>query len=116
MDYTSAHVMEYKHGFVGKRIILSKVPARNGQSAESKEGETATTIHESKYFKELSDIISQFDEVCLFGPSGAKSDLHKLLADDPLYKDIKIVLETDEAMTNLGQYDFVKKFYFNQVL
>ncbi len=119
MDYTSAHVMEYKNGFVGKRIILSKVPARSSQQEEVKSGESSISDSGGKYaeyFKELSNIISNFDDVCLFGPSGAKTELQTILSEDPLNTDKRIVVETDEAMTNLGQYDFVKKYFFNQVL
>ncbi len=69
-------------------------------------------MHEA-YYKEISDEILKYDQVLLFGPTNAKSELHNFLNKDLHFKNIKIDVESADKMTDHQKNAFVKN-YFNK--
>jgi len=65
------------------------------------------------YYKEIADEILKYDQVLLFGPTNAKSELHNYLKKDLHFKDIKIDVETADKMTENEQLTFVRKHFEN---
>jgi hypothetical protein len=66
------------------------------------------------YYKELCEIIKNFEEVLLFGPANAKFELRNILAADQHFNHIKIELKTSDKLTDIKQYDFVKEYFSHQ--
>jgi len=66
----------------------------------------------SGYFKRLSDVIKDYNEVVLFGPTHAKDELKNILKVDHHFDDVKIEVKPMDKMTENQQEAFVKE-YFN---
>jgi stalled ribosome rescue protein Dom34 len=67
-------------------------------------------MHEA-YYKNIADAILKFDNVLLFGPTNAKTELHNYLNTDLHFKDIKIEVKSADKMTDNQQEAFVKKHF-----
>lgn len=114
MDDTNALLMElYNHMIVSRNIVF--------KSRENEEYIQNNYIlpsygndkqqYQSAYYNELGDIIKNYEEVVLFGPTDTKKELYKLLETDHCYKDIKIELVTTDKMTNAQIHEFVLAYY-----
>jgi len=69
-------------------------------------------MHEA-FYKEISDEISKYAHVLLFGPTNAKSELHNYLNKKLHFKHIKIDVESADNMTDNQKNAFVKN-HFNK--
>ena len=65
----------------------------------------------SAYYKKLGEAIQHFDEVLLFGPTDAKSELLNQLKADHLFDKIKIDAVSADKMTENQQQTFVKEHF-----
>ncbi len=63
--------------------------------------------HLSAYFEKISDVIRNYEEVILFGPSEAKNELLNLLKDNHLFGKIKIEVKPADKMTGVERFAFV---------
>jgi stalled ribosome rescue protein Dom34 len=63
------------------------------------------------YYKNIADAILKFDNVLLFGPTNAKTELHNYLNTNLHFKDIKIEVKSADKMTDNQQDAFVKKHF-----
>jgi stalled ribosome rescue protein Dom34 len=63
------------------------------------------------YYKEIANEILKYDQVLLFGPTNAKTELNNYLNKDLHFKDIKIEIESADKMTANEQFAFVKKHF-----
>ena len=69
-------------------------------------------LHEA-YFKEISEVILNYDHVLLFGPTNAKSELHNYMNKDLHFKDIIVDIESADKMTDNEKEAFVRKHFEN---
>jgi stalled ribosome rescue protein Dom34 len=67
-------------------------------------------MHEA-YYKEIAEQILKYDNVLLFGPTNAKTELHNYLNKDLHFKDIKIDIEAADKMTDNEKEAFVKNHF-----
>lgn len=65
------------------------------------------------YYKEIADVILNYDHVLLFGPTNAKTELHNYIMKDLRFKDIKFKVEPTDKMTDNQKDAFVKKYFEN---
>jgi hypothetical protein len=63
------------------------------------------------YYKEIGDQILKYDQVLLFGPTNAKTELHNYLKLDVNFKDIKIDVESADKLSENKKYAFVKEHF-----
>lgn len=66
---------------------------------------------QTAYYKKLSETIRNYDEVILFGPTNAKSELFNLLKPDHLFDNIKIEVKESEKMKESQKQIFVKEYF-----
>ena len=66
---------------------------------------------QAAYYKELGQEIRNYDEVILFGPTNAKSELHNSLKTNALFDTIKITVEQADKMSENQQWAFVQKHF-----
>jgi hypothetical protein len=66
---------------------------------------------QTAYYKKLSDTIRNYDEVILFGPTNAKSELFNLLKPDHLFDNIKIEVRESEKMKESQMQVFVRDYF-----
>jgi stalled ribosome rescue protein Dom34 len=67
-------------------------------------------MHEA-YYKEISDVILKYNNVLLFGPTNAKTELHNYLNKDLHFKDINIDIESADKLTDNEKDAFVENHF-----
>jgi hypothetical protein len=65
----------------------------------------------SNFFDKLIQVIKDFDEVLLFGPTEAKSELFDQIDRIPSLDLIKITMKTTDKMTENQRQAFVRAFF-----
>ena len=113
MDHSSAHLMEFTTD-IKTNIIESKF---NHQEKEHSLSKSENLMHnkeqhqQSEYYKKLGDIIINYKEVLLFGPTDAKVELFNMLKANHLFSNIKIVVKQADKMTEHQQHAFVREHF-----
>lgn len=115
MDHSNAQLMELS----GDSIKTSSIESLSKtHGIESSIIHNENLIHKkeqyqvSEYFKRLSEIILDYDEVVLFGPTDAKNELFNLLKDDNHFEKKRIGVMNADKMSEHQQEAFVQE-YFN---
>jgi hypothetical protein len=70
-------------------------------------------MHEA-FYKEIGSVILKYDDVLLFGPTKAKTELHNYLQKDSHYKNIKIEVEAADKMRDNEKNARVKSHFEKQ--
>lgn len=118
MDHSRAHLMEFKKETSFLKTISTTFTHEDEQAALQK-GESL--MHNKRqqqqnvYFKKLKDVIMNFDEVLLFGPTYAKIELLNVVRDDSQFDTIKIEAKSADNMTINEQSAFVKNYFSAQM-
>lgn len=63
------------------------------------------------FFKELAEIIKQYSDVVLFGPTNAKIELFNMLKLDNHFKGVNINVESSDKLTEPQQHSFVRNYF-----
>ena len=66
---------------------------------------------QSEYYKSIGEIIKNYDDVIIFGPTDAKTELFNLLKADHRFAKIKIEIKQADKMTENQQHAFVKEYF-----
>ena len=114
MDHANAHLIEFTAERQETRTIPSKFTHNEKGDSLAKSEHTMHNKEQhlqSDYYKHLGDIIKQYDEVLLFGPTNAKSELYNLLKDDHLFEKIKIEVKQSDKMTDNQQHAYVRDYF-----
>jgi hypothetical protein len=114
MDHSVAHFIEYSNystPIENEDITLTQ-EEKNTVASDSE-----STIHnkenqkQGEFYKKLTDVIKDYDEVLLFGPTDAKAELHNLLKEDHHFDDIKIEVKNADHLTQNQEVAFVKAHF-----
>ena len=114
MDHSTAHVMKFENGTIVTNTIESQPEILEDQQIEYKDESHSLNKEQrqlSSYYKELGDVILGNEDVILFGPTEAKSELFNLLKDNHLFDEIKIVVKSADKMTESERKIFVKEYF-----
>ena len=114
MDHSVAHLMELTNDTIVTSIVESQSTLMHEANYLHKDEGLLHNIEHyqrSDYFKRLSSVIKDFDEVILFGPTDAKSELHNLLKDDHHFDKIRIEVKPADKMTENQQQAYVRKYF-----
>lgn len=114
MDYSMAHITEFDSEIHETKIITSdfsyqdKVDTlqRSESGMHNKEQQKM-----SAYYKELAQIIKNFDEVILFGPTDAKVELYNELKNNHQFDAIKIEVSNTDKMSEKEQRNFIDDYF-----
>lgn len=108
MDNSTAHIIEFGQETPEIQVINSKYDgSTNGEhQMHNKEQQ----VH-AEYYKELGEVIKNYDEVILFGPTNAKVELSNILQEDHHFDNIKIETQAADKMTDNQQYAFVNDYF-----
>ena len=118
MDHATACWMEYAvDSFKVNTINAEKVTMINQQSLLQSESALHNKEKQSlqSYYKSLIEIIREYDEVVIYGPSSAKTELYNLIRADHRYDAIKIETKSANKMSYKEQHDFITA-YFSKLL
>ena len=114
MDHSNAHLIEFSSEAVDTKTITSdfsnedKVETlkRSESEMHHKEQQKQTT-----YYKNLAEVIGNFDEVLLFGPTDAKVELFNFLKENHKYDTINIEVKNSDKMSDVEQHHFVRDYF-----
>ena len=113
MDHASAHVME-----VADPIVTNIVLSESTHEEKEKTLQKGESMMQNKnqqqlgaYYKSLSETIKNYDEVLLFGPTDAKTELLNILKADLSFSKIKIETRQTDKMTENQEQAFVKEYF-----
>lgn len=114
MDHSRAHLMEFTVDPIETIIIESKFDHEEKHGSMNK-GENRMHSKEqqqqTEYFKELSEVIRNYGEVILFGPTEAKAELYNILKADHRFENIKIEVKQSDKMTQNQEHAFVRTHF-----
>ncbi len=110
MDNSAAHIIEPDQETPEIQVINSKFASDNSTKGEHQMNNKAHQ-QQAEYYKELGEIIKNYDEVILFGPTNAKVELSNVLKENHQFDNIKIETQTAEKMTENQQHAFVKDYF-----
>jgi len=114
MDYAIAYVMEVKGSSVVTTVVESEFTWEEKQHSFFK---NENLMHNKErhlvaaYFNEVSNLISGFDEVVLFGPGDAKTELFNRLIADSQFQHVRLSALSSDNLTENQRKAFVKKFF-----
>jgi len=67
--------------------------------------------HHSEYYKKIGEVIRNYDDVILFGPTDAKVELFNVLREDHRFAKIKIEIKQTDKMTENQQHAFIREHF-----
>lgn len=114
MDHSSAHIIEYSDSSLETETIDTNFTHQDKESSLRK---SENLMHnkeqqqQGNYYKKLGEVIKSFDEVLLFGPTDAKTELYNLLTADPHFSKIKIEVKQTDKMTENQEHAFVREHF-----
>ena len=114
MDHSNAFLMELADNTIVENIIVSEFTQKAKEKSLEKSEKFANNKEQhqqSGYYKKISEIIRNYQEVVLFGPTDAKNELLNLLKADHLFDHIKIEVKNSDKMTAVQMQDFVKEYF-----
>ncbi len=114
MDHSNANTMEFTdEPFVTKTIQSDFTHQVKEETLNKSENvmHNKEQHRQSEYYKKLSEVIKNYDEVLLFGPTDAKVELFNLLNGDSRFSKIKIRVANADKMTEHQQHAFVKTHF-----
>ena len=97
MDHSNAHLMEFTTDPITMNILHNKEPHQ-----------------QSEYYKKLAEVIKNYHDVILFGPTNAKSELLNVLRADHHFEKIKLETKESDKMTQNAQHAFVRDYFSNR--
>ena len=115
MDHSVANLMELTSG---KMVTNTIETGFTHQMKEDTLNKGETHMHNSEqhmnnaYYKKLGDIIKDYDEVILFGPTTAKDELLNLLKADHQFEKTDIKVKHADKMTENQQHAFVREYFY----
>jgi len=114
MDHSIAHLMKLTNGIIVTNTIESQPEILKDQQIVLKDESHSLNKEQgqlSSYFSKLGDLILENDEVLLFGPTEAKSELMNVLKENHLFDEIKIEVKPADKMTEIQRNIFVKEYF-----
>ncbi|PBQ31088.1 hypothetical protein CNR22_04670 [Sphingobacteriaceae bacterium] len=118
MDHASAHLMELTGNSISHKTISSKFTHEEKEKSLS---HSENVMHNkeqhqtSEFYKELGESIRNYDDVIIFGPTDAKSQLANILKADHRFAKIKIETKSADQMSDAARHTFVKDYFSNQI-
>jgi len=114
MDHSAAYLIDLKYNKIVQSIIVSEFTHDDKISGLIK-NEKLMHVKEqhlqSGYYKKLSETIRNYQEVVLFGPTDAKSELLNLLKGNHLFENIKFEVKNTDKMTENQMHVFVREYF-----
>lgn len=114
MDHASAHAVEFDKTATSSKVIASHF---THDEKERSLGKNENLMHnkeqhqQADYYKRLGELIKDYGEVVLFGPTDAKQELLNTLRDDQHFGKIKIDVVPADKMTEGQRMAFVKDHF-----
>lgn len=114
MDHSSARLMDDTTGIIEISTIDSLFT--HDEKTDSIDKSESVMHHKEQhelaaYFKQLADVIKNYDDVLLFGATQAKTELYNILKGDHHFEKIRIEVRPSDKLTLNQQEAFVKNYF-----
>ena len=114
MDHESAEYIVYTNG--------SGMPGRNDHVVVNSEyhlplgggdklKHNKEQSRQGAFYRQLGELISGLEEVLLFGPTEAKTELSNMLRRDHRFDKVMIVIKPSDKLTSNQRQAFVNEYY-----
>lgn len=110
MDHSSALIMELINNLIISTDSEYESATEIKNDANNENGHDEHQA-QSNYYKKISDIIRNYDEVLLFGPTEAKNALYNLIKEDHNFENIKIEIKTTDKMNEGQMFNYIKDYF-----
>jgi stalled ribosome rescue protein Dom34 len=114
MDHASADLILFSKKAIKLDTILSNFTHQDKTETLSK-GEKKMHHKEQQaqadYYERISDEIKKYDEVLLFGPTDAKTELFNILKEDRSFGSIKIEIQQTDQITDNQKLAVVNAYF-----
>ena len=113
MDHSDAHFIE----FSGHDKQSFKTINLNHLLKDMSKGKSKNLMHHKEehqlkaYFQVIKDILKNYDEILLFGPTDAKIELEHELMSNPLFSKAMIHVVPADYMTEHQEHAMVSDFF-----
>lgn len=110
MDHASANVMEIIDNYIITKTVRSETGTDRNSIIVGKDKthqQIKTQLQLSDFYKSLAEILLKYDEILLFGPTDAKTELFNLLRKEKQFDKKIISVKTTDNMTDKQQDAFV---------
>lgn len=119
MDHSIAYLNELTNGTIIATNTIESQPKLQVKEEDLYFKDESHMLNKEQkqraaFYKRISDVITGYEEVILFGPTEAKNELLNLLRANHLFDKIKIEIKTTDKMTENQQHDFVKGYFHLQ--
>ncbi|MFM2231283.1 MAG: hypothetical protein RL607_2541, partial [Bacteroidota bacterium] len=118
LDHTTARVIEYNTEELKATTIKSDLQGLDNQDSLQ---HSESLLHHKEnqklkaFYKDIIAILENYDEILLFGPTTAKTELFNLIRKEHKYDHLKIETKSAEKMTEHEEHAFVVN-HFKTVL
>ncbi len=114
LDHSNANIIEFGSDEKETKTISSDFSSNDKtETLQRSENEMHNKEQQKHgtFYKKLQKIIKDFDEVLLFGPTEAKSELYNLLKENHQFHKIKIEVKNADKMTDKDKHNFVGDYF-----
>jgi stalled ribosome rescue protein Dom34 len=114
MDHQDANLIEFTdEPMVTKTISSDFTHGEKEQILKRSENlmHRKEQSEQAAYYRTLGDVIINYNQVVLFGPTDAKTELYDSLKENALFSDIKFELIPTDKMTKNQQHAFVREYF-----
>lgn len=118
MDHSVAHLTDYPADPLQTRTIECSFTHQAKEEALQRGESTMHNKEQSEqaaYYKELAEVIRQYDDVLIFGPTEAKTELYDTFKDNHLYSTIKVGIKPADKMTENQMHAFIKGHFEGEI-
>ncbi|MCW3126611.1 MAG: hypothetical protein JWO03_2269 [Bacteroidetes bacterium] len=113
MDHSSAHLTELAV-VLSTKVIDSRFTHEEKEAALSKSESTMHNMQQhqrAEYYKKIVEAIKDYEEVLLFGPTGAKLELFNIMLADHRCSKIKLEVKNSDKLVENQQHAFIKDYF-----
>lgn len=114
MDHSEAQLIEFKREAATIANIQNTFDHSDMEVALNKSEElmhNKRQQNQNTYYKKLGDVAILYDDVILFGPTDAKTELFNMMRTDHRFEEIKIKVEPTDKMSENQKHAFVKTYF-----
>jgi hypothetical protein len=118
MDHSTAHLIEFSNDAMQTKTITSDFTHEDKESTLER---SEHVMHNKEnhqradFYKKLGEVIRDYQEVLLFGPTDAKSELANLLLGDHRFVKVKIETQSADKMTEHEEHTRVKEYFTKRI-
>ena len=114
MDHSTANLIPFPINIDLDQTIHCSFTHQAKEEAMQK-GESAMHTKEQReqndYYREIAAIIQDYDEVLLFGPTDAKTELYHTFQHHNSFTNIKVEIRPADKLTKNQQHALVRKYF-----